>query len=102
MISLRKCCCRQVRNRKKRDGIDFLHFLYREISRFCPQNVLSYAGKLQFRVRPVLPADAGPMRQEGWISELGPDGAPLTEKTDVCAHRLWRPPALRRYAHCNS
>ena len=50
----------------------------------------------------MLPADAGPMRQEGWISELGPDGAPLTEKTDVCAHRLWRPPALRRYAHCNS
>ena len=25
------------------NGIDFLHFLYREISRFCPQNVLSYA-----------------------------------------------------------
>ena len=78
MISLRKCLCWQVLNRKKRDG------------------------KLQFRVRPVLPAAAGPMRQEGWISELGPDGAPLTEKTDVCAHRLWRPPALRRYAHCCS
>ena len=32
------------------NGIDFLHFLYREISRFCPQNVLSYAAQVNAKL----------------------------------------------------
>lgn len=37
-----------------------------------------------------------PARQQGWISETDADKQILAAKTDVCAHRIWRPPSLRR------
>jgi hypothetical protein len=37
-----------------------------------------------------------PARQEGWISETDAGHQILAAKTDVCAHRIWRPPSLRR------
>jgi endonuclease/exonuclease/phosphatase family metal-dependent hydrolase len=50
-------------------------------------------GEVRLRVRMWLPA---PARQEGWISEASADKQTLAAKTDVCAHRIWRPPSLRR------
>lgn len=50
-------------------------------------------GEVRLRVRMWLEA---PARQEGWISETDAGHQILAAKTDVCAHRIWRPPSLRR------
>lgn len=64
-----------------------------EGDRVAVLNRKKYDGEVRLRVR--VWQDA-PARQEGWISETGADKQLLAAKTDVCAHRIWRPPLLRR------
>lgn len=64
-----------------------------EGDRVCVLHRKKRDGEMRLRVRVWLDA---PLRQEGWISQTDAEGQVLAAKTDMCGHRIWRPPSLRR------